>query len=129
MNKLILILTLLSFNVFAENPPPAGAFRATLYGYEVALYVNEIFGSQYGVRAIYKSGDEWLYLDEPGFYESEIDTKEKADAKFRLLIDSINSEAYIKLNPISLEPEGGIDRIQWLLENNLSVIDNEIIVK
>lgn len=129
MKKILLVLLVaFSFNSFAENPPPANAFKGTLYGYEVAVYINEVFGGQYGLRAIYKSGSDWIYLAEPVAYESEIDTKAKTDAKFILMIDVINAAAYTELNDISLEPDCCSDRLQWMLENKLTVVDNEIVI-
>lgn len=128
MRKLILLIALLSTSVFAEPPPPATAFKGTMYGYEVAIYVNEIFGAQYGLRTTYKVNGEWVYLSEPSFYESEIDTKEKADDVFIAAIAVINIAAYNELSPITMEPDSGLDRMQWILENSVSIVDNQIIV-
>lgn len=128
MKSLLLIIALFSFNVFAENPPPANSFKGTIYGYEVAIYTNTIFGTQVGLRAVYKNGDAWVYLAEPSVYESEINTREKADTQFARMIDEINAAAYTELNPISLEPSEGLGRLQWLLENKITVVDNQIVI-
>ncbi len=119
---------LVSLNSFAEAPPPANAFRGTLYGYEIAIYQNKIFSGQNGLRTIYKVDGEWRYLTEPGYFEQNVDTKEKADTEFARMIDEINVAAYEQLQSISLEPTQGQDRIQWLIENKLSIVDNELIV-
>lgn len=130
MKKLLLItLFLLSFNSFAEAPPPANAFKGTLYGYEVAVYITDVFGGLSGLRSVYKNDGEWLYLSEPSFYDDEVNTKSKADAKFALMISIINATAFDKLNDISLEPDCCTSRIQWLLENKLTDVDNELIVE
>lgn len=122
------LLLILSFNVLAERPPPASAFKGDMYGYEVAVYVNDIFSGQYGLRVSYKTDGGWVYITEPDFYASEIDTQAKADAMFLEVIDEINIAVYEALNDISQEPPGGIERMQWLLENKLSIVDNQLVV-
>lgn len=121
------MVLLVSASSFAEAPPPANAFRGALYGYEIAIYQNKIFSGQNGLRTIYKVDGEWRYLAEPDYYEQNVDTKEKADAEFARMIDEINAAAYEQLQSISLEPALGQDRIQWLIENKLSIIDNELV--
>lgn len=130
MKFLLLAVTLLSvsFFSFAENPPPANAFRGTMYGYEVAIYINPIFSGNNGLRTVYKVDGGWRYLVEPDYFEGNADTKSKADAEFSRMISEINAAAYEQLQSISLEPDFGTDRIQWLLENKLSIVDNELIV-
>ena len=129
MKKIITIILLtLSLSVFAEPPPPANAFKGVLYGYEVAIYVHPIFGSEVGLRTVYKVGSEWKYLSEPTFYLSDVDTQQKTDDKFIQLISAINADAYNELNSISLEPAAGEKRMQWLIENKLTIVNNELVV-
>jgi len=129
MKLLIPILILIaSFSTLAEPPPPASAFRGVLYGYDVAIYVHPIFGSEIGLRIVYKAGNDWIYIAEPTFYISEVDTQAKTDAKFVELIGLINIATYNELNPISQEPEVGEERMQWLLENKLTIVNNELVV-
>jgi len=129
MKTLLFLLALICFNSSAEAPPPANAFKGVMYGYEVSVYVSEIFGTQYGLRAVYKSGGEWHYLAEPDFYESDVDSKQKANEKFIQMITIINSAAYDALNDISLEPNCCSARIQWLLENKLKIVDGELVLE
>lgn len=118
-------------NTISANAPPANAFRGTLYGYEVAIYVNYIFGSEYGLRSVFKVDGDWVYFTEPTFFEAEVSTKADTDKVFSKLVSMINAAAYEILRDDdgggSVEPSEGVARIQWLLER-LTIVDNELIV-
>lgn len=124
-----LFLLLISFSALAEPPPPANAFKGQMYGYEVAIYIEDIFSSQYGLRTVYFANGEWHYITSPSFYDQEIDTKEKADALFKQMVDQINLAVYEELNPISQEPNCCVERIQWLIENKLTIVENQLSVQ
>lgn len=121
-----LFLLLLTFNVFAETPP-ANAYKANVYGYEVAVFVNVIFPSEYGIRALYFSDGGWIYLAEPSCFVSNIQTSDDADFCFSSAIDEINAAMDSALQPINAEPNGGTARLQWLIENKLKVQGNQLV--
>jgi len=130
--KCLLLTTLFSFNVYAENPPPANAFIGTMYGYEVAVFQKtDDMSGLVGIKAIYKSDGSWVYLLHPTVnpFDGSLDTKASTDASFALMIDEINDKAYEVLRPISLEPDKGEDRLQWLIENKLDVVDDRLVIK
>ena len=71
-----------------------------MYGYEVALYISSAFGGINGLRAVYKVDGDWHYISEPTFYDSDVDTKSKADSKIAEMLSIINTAAYDELNVI-----------------------------
>lgn len=121
-----LFLLLLSFNAFSESPP-ANAFKADVYGYEVAIFVNQIFSSEYGIRTLYFSDGGWIYLSEPTCFVNNIQTAEDADFCFSRAIDEINAAISTELQPINSEPDGGVSRLQWLIENKVKVQNNQFV--
>lgn len=109
--------------------PPATAARFTVYGAQCALRLNVIVpGVMLGLRCEALINDEWSYVKEVSFTPEEISTKADTDAVFQKCLDEINvslEEALGGGNP-SEEPESGEERIQWLLDNRLKVVDNKL---
>ena len=124
-----LFLLILSFNVFAEEPP-ANTFRGQVYGYDIAVFVYEIFPrSQIGVKALYRSSDsEWTYLTETNIFLSDIQNKQYADAKFKDAINEINMAIDSVLRDSAIEKEYGQERIEWLINEKLRISDNHIVI-
>ena len=126
----LLLMVSVSFNSFADvNTPKANSFQGIAHGYEIAISTHQIFDNLHGLRAVYKQGEKWVYLSEPEFYLHEIETKEGADEVMIRALEIINAAILAQLAPISVEPESGLVRIEWLLTSKLAVADNEVVLR
>jgi len=121
-----LFLLLFSFNVFAESPP-ANSFKGNVYGYEVAVFVNQIFSGEYGIRSLYFSNGEWQYLAEPSCFTDNMTTAQDVDYCFGLAVNEINEAIEATLKPVSTEPSSGVMRLQWLIENKLKIQSDKLL--
>ncbi len=99
----------------------------TAYGKECRITLEQIFDIEWGIRAEYK--DEvgvWTYIAMPSFYIEQLTTKEDTDAVYQAALDKINVATKTLLGGGSTEPDSGIDRIQWLVDNKTIVVDNDL---
>lgn len=112
--------------------PPADAFRGMLYGYEVAVYHNEVFpASEYGYRALVKLNGDWAYLDEPTYFASELKNRQDCYDVAAVLVSTISATAYDVLKPDdggSVEPDFGAELMAWILNNKAAVVNDEIVI-
>lgn len=118
-------------SIVMSAAPPADAFRGTLYGHEVAVYNNEIFSnSLYGYRAVVKSGGDWLYLSEPTYNLSDLNSRQDCYDVAEILISIINQDAYDVLSTGGgdPEPEFGIALMKYILSDKAKVSNNEIVI-
>ena len=99
----------------------------TAYGKECLLTFNLIFAGQYGLRAEYKNerGD-YTYIAEPTIISTSLTTKELTDEAYQTALDEINIATKALLGEVQDEPQSGVDRIQWLMDNKTIVIDNNL---
>lgn len=97
----------------------------TAYGKECRLTLKLIFGTEYGIRAEYKEGETWHYITEPSFFESSLTTKEATDAVHQAAYNTINAKMEEMFGKDEA-PENGVSRIQWLIDNRTSVVDNKL---
>lgn len=122
-----LFLLLLSFNTFAITPP-AKSFLGEIYGYPIAIYLTTYSENvEYGITAVYKNNDEWIFLWEPYVYTVGGETEEQLDNKFNAAIVEINGAIQDKLAPITQIPSNGGERLTWLIENKLKVQNNQLV--
>lgn len=99
----------------------------TVYGKQCKLTIHLIFGDQYGLRAEYKNDDgDYVYIAEPTIIDSGLTTKELTDAAYQAALDEINIATKALLGGDSSEPDSGIERIQWLVDNKTIVVDNDL---
>ena len=98
------------------------------YNKQCRLKLHLIFGTEYGLRAEYQEGEEWVYISEPTFFASELTTKEETDVKYQEALDVINAKMEQIFGEVT-EPDNGVERIQWLMDNRTVVIDNNLRVK
>ncbi|HHZ68683.1 MAG TPA: hypothetical protein EYN67_09845 [Flavobacteriales bacterium] len=99
----------------------------TAYGKGCKLTLNFIFAGQYGLRAEYKNADgDYTYIAEPTIIDSGLITKELTDAAYQVALDEINIATKALLGEVPTEPDSGIDRIQWLVDNKTIVVDNDL---
>lgn len=96
----------------------------TAYGMQCKLTPSEIFQGQYSLRAEYKKGDEWVYIDEPSL--TDLSTKEKTDEAYQNALDQINVKMAEMFGEVPNEPESGFKRIQWLTDNKTIVENNKL---
>lgn len=95
----------------------------TAYGKQCRLNTNEIFQGQFSIRAEYDKDGTWTYIDEPSL--GDLSTKEKCYAEYQKSLDSINAAMASLFGEVT-EPENGVDRIQWLIDNKTYVENNEL---
>jgi hypothetical protein len=130
MKYLLLALTIFTTSVFADlNTPQAKSVCGQVYSTKVCVWAQYAtgFDDEYGLRAVYLSGNEWVFLAERTTFISNMITKESTDFYFKSFVDAINTQIEIKIKPIgSVEPDGGIERIQWLVAQ-LSFSNNQLV--
>lgn len=99
----------------------------TVYGKQCKLTLNAIFDGQWGIRAEYMNGDgDYVYLSEPSMFEQQLTTKELTDAAYQKALDQINVDTEAMFGEVPTEPDSGIERIQWLLDNSTYVENNQL---
>lgn len=120
MRLILAFIALLSMPAMAELPA-ANAVCASdqgtdVYGYDVCIWPTHAtgFNDEYGLRALYKSGDNWVFLAESTHFISNFTSEQATDSYFAKFVADINQAIEQTLKPISSEPESGIDRIKWL---------------
>ena len=89
-------------------------------------FVNQIFDGEYGLRSLYFINGEWHYLVEPSCFTVNMTTAGDFDYCFSSAISEINAAIEATLKPISTEPSSGVMRLQWLIENKLSVQSDQL---
>ena len=109
-----------------SNKPQPGAKSFVINDHQIVVWVNQIFESEYGLRTVYKKGEDYIYIAEPSLFLSEITTKEATDAVFDSVISEINDAIKLVFSKKDVEPSAGIERVRWLLENKTFVINNEL---
>ena len=121
MRLLLLFICILFFRTVSAEVPAAGAVCASdqgtdVYGYDVCIWPTYAagFADEYGLRALYKSGNDWVFLTESTHFISNFTSEQATDSYFAKFVADINQAIEQKLKPISSEPESGIDRIKWL---------------
>lgn len=112
-----------------NHTPPANAKKLTIYGKTVALWVEEIFEGNLGIKCVYEDNATWHYLAMPDYYDDSLDTKDKTDDFFYQAITQINQAIDENLKPKDGgdEPKNGSERIEWLI-NRLTSESNTICI-
>ncbi len=108
------------------NIPTATAEYYEAYGHRCALFIAEIFDGLQSVRAVYEKEGTWHYIDAPDYYEATLTSKELTDAKFEEILEKINISMEKVFGKATKEPMQGTARIQWLLNNTVSVENNKL---
>ena len=98
----------------------------TAYGEECQLTLSKIFDGQWGLLAEYKKDGEWEYIAMPTIWTDALTTKELTDEAYQTALDEINIATKALLGEVQDEPQSGVDRIQWLMDNKTIVIDNNL---
>lgn len=113
-----------------SNTPPANSFFYTVYSTECATFINQIFSTEYGLRTVCKNqSGEWGFITEPSFFESDVDTREKADATYSNALGIINADLTAALGGGGSEPDSGVERIEFLLLNKTIVVDDQLTIE
>jgi hypothetical protein len=86
-------------------------------------------GAELILDARYHTGFDWAFIAAPSIYESQTKSKKETDARFKEVIQEINEALEETLGKDdTTAPESGFDRVQWLLKNKLSVVDNKLTI-
>lgn len=98
----------------------------TAYGKECKLSTNELFEGVFSVRAEYKKDGDWEYIE--GVQLNDISTKAKCSAEYERALGIINIKMDVLFGKV-VEPSIGIKRIDWLIDNQTIVENNELRLK
>ena len=118
MKYLILALALFASPVFGQ-----------VYEAEVCVWAQYAAGysDEYGLAASYKKSGQWVFLAERTELINTMTSKESTDFAFQIMVDAINTQIEIQLRPVvTIEPDSGIERIQWLTAQ-LSFSSNQLV--
>lgn len=109
-----------------SNNPAADAMTFSVNNHEIIVWVNRIFESEYGLRAVYKKGGYYFYIAEPSVFVGDLISKEATDEAFNNVISEINKAIVEVFSKKDVEPSVGIERVRWLLSNKTTVKDNKL---
>lgn len=90
----------------------------TIYSKLVKLeLVNPLGNGEWVIDVRYKQGANWVYVCAPSFWTQDLTTKATTDAVFSKALAEINTELKKALGSNTTEPEKGLERIKWLMQN------------
>lgn len=98
-----------------------------LYGKKCRLSINTIFEHLQTLRLGFWQGDEWIYI-----HGEEINinaANENADEELYRCLEVLNKKANEMWAEDTPEPQQGVARIIWLVENKVYVENNELRLK
>lgn len=100
-----------------------------LYGRTCRLSINDIFGDgvTQSLRLGYLVGGNWTYIYGETINENE--ANKDANAELERCLDILNKKANEMWATDTPEPQEGVARIIWLVENEVYVENNELKLK
>ena len=122
----------------ADTPTPDALFFNLISGngqdYNVALFANQIFPGEVGIRTVYKAQGEteWKYVIEPSIYKEEVTTDELLRQKVAAALENINKkivEFFLLGDEPTEPPTELIDRISALIKNSIEWDGSKLVLK
>ncbi len=112
----------------SKHDPKTGAFYFTAYGKELAIFIDS-FDVTHSLKCVVKSENLWQFVESPTILKFGEDTKGKVDAGFKQALEDINEALAATFGKDSpAEPQAGVERVQWLLDNKVRFENNKLTI-
>lgn len=109
------------------NTPPANARYDICHDVPTAIFIHKLDEVNISLRAVFEKDNIWRYIAAPTLLEYGIDTKQEIQKDLSDAFDEINAECQRLFSPgSSSEPDGGVEYIQWLLDNKTVFVGNQL---